>query len=202
MSTAGSPTRGGCPAPSPAASVAGMRMLRRVWTHLRVLGSARRNRADLARLLVRRPQWGLAVGVTETALLTMGRVDPELKVLATAKAAMVVECEFCLDIGSALARHEGIAEEKLTALPVYADSPVFTEIEKLVIGYAAALSTAPVVVPEEMRAELDRHFSLAQLTELAAEIAWENQRARFNQALGVRPAGFSDGAFCLMPEAR
>jgi hypothetical protein len=38
------------------------------------------------------------------------------------------------------------------------------------------------------------------LTELAAVIAWESQRARLNQGLGVRPSGFSDGEFCLRPE--
>jgi hypothetical protein len=32
-------------------------------------------------------------------------------------------------------------------------------------------------------------------------IAWENQRARLNQALGVRPSGFADGQFCLLPES-
>lgn len=177
-----------------------MRILKRFWGHLVVLASARRNRTDLARILVRRPQWATAIGVTEGALLSMGKVDPQLKVLATAKAAMMVECEFCLDIGSAMARHEGVSEEKLRALPAYADSPAFTDIEKLVIGFSTALSTSPVVVPDEMRAELEDYFSLAQLTELAAEITWENQRARFNQAMGIRPAGFSDGAFCMIPE--
>lgn len=177
-----------------------MTIPRRIWGHLRVVSQARRNRSDLPGWLVRRPQLAMAVGVYESALLTMGRVDPELKVLATAKAAMVVNCEFCLDIGSALARYEGISEEKLSALPTYDQSPLFTEDERLVIGYAKALSTAPAVVPDEMRAELTRRFSRAQLTELTAEIAWENQRARFNQGLGIRPAGFSDGAFCLIPE--
>jgi hypothetical protein len=37
--------------------------------------------------------------------------------------------------------------------------------------------------------------------ELAAAIAWENYRARFNRVFGVRPLGFSgEGAFCALPE--
>lgn len=39
-----------------------------------------------------------------------------------------------------------------------------------------------------------------QLAELAAAIAWENHHGRLNQALGIRPAGFSDSAFCAVPE--
>jgi hypothetical protein len=38
--------------------------------------------------------------------------------------------------------------------------------------------------------------------ELAASIAWENYRARFNRVFGVRSSGFSEGAFCALPERR
>jgi alkylhydroperoxidase family enzyme len=47
-----------------------------------------------------------------------------------------------------------------------------------------------------------KHLTPGQLAELAATIAWENHRARLNRALGVRAAGFSDGAFCVVPEYR
>lgn len=177
-----------------------MRMIKRFWIHVVVLLSPKRNKTDLLRLLARRPQWGVAVATAEGALLAMGRTDPQLKALAGAKAAMIVNCEFCLDIGAALARREGIDEEKLRALLDFEDSPALTDLEKLVIRWSAALSSSPAVVTDDLRAELERTFSTAQLTELAAEIAWENQRARFNQAMGVRPAGYSDGAFCLIPE--
>jgi hypothetical protein len=33
-----------------------------------------------------------------------------------------------------------------------------------------------------------------------AAIACEHYRSRFNRALGVRPAGFSEGVFCVRPE--
>lgn len=32
-------------------------------------------------------------------------------------------------------------------------------------------------------------------------VAWENQRARLNQALGIRPADCTDGAYCALPQA-
>jgi hypothetical protein len=35
--------------------------------------------------------------------------------------------------------------------------------------------------------------------ELTAVIAWENQRARFNDALGMGYQGFSEGSYCLLP---
>ena len=177
-------------------------ILRRIWSHLLVFSKARRNRTDLIKPLLRRPQLAVAMGFYESALLTMGRIEPELKVLAVAKTAMMVNCEFCLDIGSAIARHEGVSEDKLRELATFEESSLFSAEEKLVIGYARAISSTPAEVSDQMRADLEARFSLAQLAELTAEITWENQRARFNQGLGIRPAGFSDGAFCMVPEAR
>ncbi len=57
-------------------------------------------------------------------------------------------------------------------------------------------------VPDELfdrlRAELDE----PQLVELTNIIALENYRARFNWAFGIEGQGFSEGAFCVRPEAR
>jgi alkylhydroperoxidase family enzyme len=179
-----------------------MTVLRRVWGHLKVLTRARRNRGDLLGWLVLRPQLMAAQGAYESSLLLAGRMPAQLKVLATAKAAMIVNCEFCLDIGSEIARVEGIPQEKLEALLTYADSPTLTNDERLVVEYAVAISTSPAEVSDDLWERINARFTRTQITELAAEIAWENQRARLNQALRVRPAGFSNGAYCLNPETK
>jgi len=62
------------------------------------------------------------------------------------------------------------------------------------------MTEAPADVPRELMAELGRRFSETQLVEIVATIAWENYRARFNRAFGVREMGFSDGAACALPE--
>lgn len=69
-------------------------MLRKLWAYLRVAGRANRNRTDLLRHLVRRPQLGIAVGTYETALLTSSRVDTRLKVLASIRASSRIGCPF------------------------------------------------------------------------------------------------------------
>lgn len=177
-----------------------MRLLRRVWNYVKVMRLASRHRADLARWLVRRPQLLVATSMYETALLCSNRLDPKLKELAELKVASLVTCEFCLDIGSALALRSGLTEQQIAELPRYRTSPAYTETEKLVIEYAEALTSVPVTDQEALRKRLLQHMSPTQVTELAATIAWENQRARLNQALGVRAAGMSDGAVCAMPE--
>ena len=52
----------------------------------------------------------------------------------------------------------------------------------------------------DLLAKLREHLDEAQLVEIASAIAWENYRARFNRVFGVRPAGFIEGAFCVIPE--
>lgn len=94
----------------------------------------------------------------------------------------------------------GASDEDLADLPRYQTSDRFSEADKLVLDLTVAMCSTPADVPESLRQELRRHFTKAQLTEIAATIAWENHRARLNRALGVRPAGFSDGAFCMVPE--
>ena len=93
-----------------------------------------------------------------------------------------------------------MTEEQIRDLPRYRESPAFSEEERMVLNLAVEMTRTPVEVPPDLLARLRRRFSEAQLVELAAATAWENYRARFNRVFGVRPAGFSEGAFCALPE--
>ncbi len=70
----------------------------------------------------------------------------------------------------------------------------------MAIDPAVEMAKVPVEPPPELLNELRRCFDEAQLVELAAAVAWENYRARFNRVFGVRPVGFCEGAFCALPE--
>ena len=105
-----------------------------------------------------------------------------------------------MDIGSAVGRTAGVTESQLVELPRYQESSAFSPLEKLVIEYAARMTTTPVEVPETLFTALRQQLSEAQLVELTATIAWENYRARFNHALGIEAQGFSEGALCALPE--
>lgn len=179
-----------------------MRTVERFGVSLRTLRRARRHRGDLVGWLARRPQLAAGVLTFETALLMSNRVDPHLKELAELKTAALVNCEFCLDIGSALAHSSGVTEQQIADLPRYRTSPAYDELEKLVIAYAEAMTLTPAIGLADVREQLLVRLGKAQVAELAVAIAWENQRARLNQALGVRPTGMAEGMTCALPEAR
>ena len=82
----------------------------------------------------------------------------------------------------------------------FESSANFTEKEKNVMRFAAALTQTPADVTDELFKALQRDFCKRQLVELTAAITWENYRARFNRAFGVEAEGFSHGKFCPLPE--
>jgi AhpD family alkylhydroperoxidase len=65
----------------------------------------------------------LGVGAMELALDRSDLVDARLKKLAEMKVALLVGCEFCVDIGSMLGKELGITDDQLRALPRYARAP-------------------------------------------------------------------------------
>jgi len=140
-------------------------------------------------------------GALEQATAQLDRVDKRLRALAELKAATLTQCEYCIDLGSQISRLWGLSDQELLALPVYRTSPLFSELEKLVLDYATGMSRTPVEVSDELVAQLRQYFDEAQLVELTHIIALENLRGRFNLALGIGAAGFSEGMVCAVPAA-
>lgn len=141
-----------------------------------------------------------AYGSLEQATARLHRLDEHLRILAELKAATLTHCEYCIDLGSQIAR-SGLSDEQLLALPSHRASALFTDLEKLVLDYAVGMSRTPVEVSDALFAELRKHLDDAQLVELTHVIALENMRGRFNLALGIGAAGFSEGMVCAVPAA-
>jgi 4-carboxymuconolactone decarboxylase len=96
----------------------------------------------------------------------------------------------------------GLTEQQLLALSEFEGSPAFTDLEKLVLQYARAITQTPVEVSDDLFENLSRHLSPKQMVELTSAIAWENYRARFDHAFGIESEGFSAGAVCPVPARR
>ena len=86
------------------------------------------------------------------------REDERLKALAGTKAACVIGCEFCLDIGSHISREAGVTEEQLRTLHAYRDSPAFSPLERLVMEYAEEMCQMPASISDELFARMREHF--------------------------------------------
>ena len=138
-------------------------------------------------------------GRMEQATAKMKHLDARHRHLAELKAATMTHCEYCIDLGSRIAGRSGLSDDELLALANYGESSLFDAVDKLVLDYAVGMSSTPVEVPDELFARLREHFTDAQIVELTHVIAIENHRGRFNLAMGIGAAGFSEGMVCAVP---
>ncbi|MFR9729418.1 carboxymuconolactone decarboxylase family protein [Saccharopolyspora sp. MS10] len=146
------------------------------------------------------PKLLLAAGLGELAVQRAARVLPaSVRELAVYRTATRIGCSWCVDFGTMLQRDEGLDVERLREIEDHRTSPKFTELDRLVIEYADAMTDLPVRVTDEQVAELDRRLGHRGLVELTHMIAVENQRTRFNHALGLTAQGFTSGEACRAP---
>jgi AhpD family alkylhydroperoxidase len=176
--------------------------LRNLVRVVRVFGRAKEHRFDLVRALARRPALMFATGAAELGALLSNQVPSRWKMLAEFRVASIVGCEFCLDIGAALAELDDLDERQVTELSDFETSDAFTDEERVVLRFATALSERTPVVSEELRAQVERLFTPAQIVELAAVIAHEHERSRFYTGIALPPARFASDTACRLPSAR
>jgi alkylhydroperoxidase family enzyme len=96
-------------------------------------------------------------------------------------------------------RANGISAEQIANLNNYRSDFNFSELERLVLEYADAMTRVPVEVSDALFTRLRERFTEAELVELTSAIAWENYRARFDHAFGIEGENFTEGAVCALP---
>lgn len=95
-----------------------------------------------------------------------------------------------MDINAGVAGKEGASHEKIVAVMRFRDSELFTPREKAALELAEAMTLTPERVTDDLFSRLRGCFSVPEMVELAATIALENYRARFNRCFRVEPHGF------------
>ena len=135
----------------------------------------------------------VAMGSLETAVqFGWKKLDPTLRWLAVQATGAQIGCSWCIDYGSFEGMHKGVDPAKVRAVSDWRASDRFDERERVVLEYAEAATGCPAGVSAELAAQIRAHLSDAEFVELAAWVALENFRSRFNAGLGLRSQGFSD----------
>jgi len=135
----------------------------------------------------------------EKKVAKLDALDPHLKTYAVMASAASIGCSWCLDFGYFLAHEDGLDEGKVREVPRWRDSSVFSDLERDVMAYAEAATATPPTVTDEQVAALRDRLGDPALVELTMMIAIENQRSRFNAAMGLASQGYSDA--CELPLA-
>lgn len=155
------------------------------------------------RVAARRPGLLWATGLVELANQRSITLPGRLIELTVLKAASVLGCPFCLDIGSWVARTKhGVTEAELLHLHDHHDAACFSTADRVAFDLAEAMSVTPTTVDDALWSRLHEHYSDDEIVELVHIVAWENYRSRFNVSLGLGPDGFNEGSACARPLAR
>lgn len=79
----------------------------------------------------------------------------------------------------------GVSDEKIDALPEYAESELYSEPERVALEFADSMTITGREVSDELFQRLRVFYDDDALVELTAIIAWENASSKFNRALRV-----------------
>jgi hypothetical protein len=84
----------------------------------------------------------------------------------------------------------GASADKIAAVADFRRSDLFSASEHAALAFAEGMTRTPADVSDDDFLKAKRHFSDQQLVELAATVAMENYRARFNRAFHVESQHF------------
>lgn len=123
-------------------------------------------------------------------------LEPALLDLIKSRASQLNGCAYCVDMHTKEARAGGESEQRVYALPVWHETPFFTNRERAALAWTDAvtlLSRAPV--SEELYQEARQHFTEKQLVDLTMALIGINGWNRLSVAFRTVPGGYQ-------PEAR
>lgn len=85
-----------------------------------------------------------------------------------------------------------MSDEQIARVASWREASVFGAEERMTLELAEGMTATPAEVSDDLFQRAQEHLSADQLVELAAEIAFENFRARFNRMFGVEAPGIRD----------
>ncbi len=102
--------------------------------------------------------------------LKTGALDMQLRQLACVQVSQLNGCRYCAAHAISIGLAHGVSPEKFTALPVYITSPLFTDTERLVVGYATEM-TRRVQTDRILANELERRLGQEAFVQLTLSAA-------------------------------
>src|SRR5437588_4989106 len=107
-----------------------------------------------------------AMNALEVYLARCG-LEPSLKELVRLRASQINGCAYCVDMHSLDARAGGETEQRLYTLPVWQDTPFFTERERAALLWTEKLTLIAVDhVPDAAYEQVRAHFTEEELANL------------------------------------
>ncbi len=119
-------------------------------------------------------------------------IEPALQDLVKLRASQLNGCAYCVDMHSLDARAGGETEQRLYALPVWRETPFFTERERAALEWTEHPTLiARDDVPDAVFERVRRHFSEAEVANLTLIVITINAWNRFGVAFRLEPGHYT-----------
>ena len=127
---------------------------------------------------------GLELYVRESGL------EPSLIELIKLRASYMNGCAYCVDMHSKDARAAGETEQRIYAVPVWRETPFFSDRERAALAFTEAVTAiGQAGVPDDVYDEAKRFFSEDELVKLTMAIvtinAWNRVAITFRTEPGT-----------------
>jgi AhpD family alkylhydroperoxidase len=131
-----------------------------------------------------------AMNGLETYIANCGLEAP-LKDLVRLRASQINGCAYCVDMHSLDARAGGETEQRLYALPVWHETPFFSERERAALLWTEKLTLISLDrVPDSIYEQVRPHFTDEELVNLTLLIATINAWNRFGISFRDVPGNY------------
>jgi alkylhydroperoxidase family enzyme len=118
-------------------------------------------------------------------------IDPRLHELVRYRIADINQCTTCLEFRRP---DSGLDDDTLAAVPDFATSDLFTELEKKALLFTELFCTDSTAITDELIADLEQELGTAGITDLALVVGKYLAMGRFMQVLGLDQACAIDPA--------
>jgi AhpD family alkylhydroperoxidase len=118
---------------------------------------------------------------------THGSLVPTLGDLIHIRASQLNGCAFCLDMHVKEAKIHGERELRLYHLPIWRESPLFSERERAALEWTEAVTRLAAPIPDDLYERVRAHFSEKEMAELTFAIGIINLWNRLNVSSQTTP---------------
>jgi alkylhydroperoxidase family enzyme len=139
---------------------------------------------DVGKALMKAPHF-IDVVVGYEKAIAASPIDPRLHELVRMRIADINQCTTCLEFRR---DDSGLDEDTLAAVPDFATSTAFTDVEKRALTFTELFCTDSTAISDELIADLEKDLGTAGITDLALVIGKYLAMGRFMQVLGLDQA--------------
>jgi AhpD family alkylhydroperoxidase len=116
-----------------------------------------------------------------------GSLGPTLLDLVHIRASQVNGCAFCLDMHVKEAKIHGERELRLYHIPIWRESPMFSEKERAALEWTEAVTKISEGIPDDIYEKVREHLSEKEMSELTFAIGIINFWNRLNISSPTTP---------------